>query len=95
MLTAFEYLDKGIGFVSKEQSMRDVFIWGSITKEEVSVLSTMILESGQRSQMVATLTRRVVRDYKKLQAGIIFIPRLVMTAQHLMTAGIRNPFGGN
>jgi hypothetical protein len=93
LTVAFEYMDKGIGFTTKNPNARDVVIWSSISPSEISVIAGAMLEGGQKSKVMATLTRRVARDYTKLQLTIITVPRLIMSVQHYLSNGFALPFG--
>lgn len=92
--TIFKNSDKFIGFTTKSESAKEVYIWASIDKSEITVIATSLVETGQRSQIAATLVRKVARDYTKLQLGIILLPRFLMTVQHYLSNGFANPFAG-
>jgi hypothetical protein len=91
----FGFMDTGIGFTTKKQEARNVMIWKTIDKEEVSVISAFLIERGQTSPMVAGAVRKMTRNYRHLQLGMIMLPRFVMTAQHYMQNGFKLPFGNN
>jgi hypothetical protein len=91
LTTAFQYMDKGISFTTKNKA--DVMIWSSIDKSEIEIIAVTLLEGGMRSKVVATAVRKVTRDFRKLQLGIILVPRFIMTFTNYMENGFALPFG--
>jgi hypothetical protein len=94
LLVFFKNADKFIGFTTKGKTANDIFIWQSIQKDEIEVISTAMLENAQRSKVIATVTRNITRNYQKLQMGIILIPRFIMTVQNYIQNGIGLTIGG-
>lgn len=90
----FQFTDKGIGMTTKNKEAKTVFIWSTIDNEELEVIVTALLESGQRSKLIASSVRNITRNYQKLQMGLILAPRFVLTVQHYLNNGFNLPFGG-
>jgi hypothetical protein len=82
----FKGMDKVIDFTTKHQ-ITQVNIWSSIEDDEIKIIAVALLETGQRSRVVSTITRRMARDYTKLQIGIITLPRFIQTYKHYMSNG--------
>jgi hypothetical protein len=83
----FKGVDKLIDFTTKTQMIPNVTIWSSIEDSEITVIAVAMLETGQRSKVVSTITRRMANDYTKLQMGIITLPRFIETYKHYMANG--------
>lgn len=91
----FQLTDKGIGLTTKKEEARVVLIWSSIDNDELDVIVTTLLESGQKSKIIAQSVRNITYNYKKLQMGLILAPRFVLSVQHYLHNGFKLPFGGN
>ena len=77
LLSDFEYLDKGIWLYSMSQDQQP--IWSDMAREEVEVLSSIMLKRGQRSPEAASAVRALVDSDIYIQVGAITIPRAIKT----------------
>jgi hypothetical protein len=91
---AFKHMDEMIGYTTKGKEPTDILIWKTIDKTDINVIAKAFVEAGQKSTFVASAVRGVADKYTKLQLGIIFLPRLIMTVQNYVVNGFMNPFGG-
>lgn len=91
----FKLTDKGIGLTTKKEEARVVLIWSTIDNDELDVIVTTLLESGQKSKIIAQSVRNITYNYKKLEMGLILAPRFVLSVQHYLHNGFKIPFGGN
>jgi hypothetical protein len=87
MKVLFKGMDKTMELTTKRIPNGGINIWKNIEDEEVSIIANALLEAGQNSKVVSTITRRVIADYSKLQIGIILLPRFIDTYSNYMTHG--------
>lgn len=85
--TLFKGLDSAIGMTTKNPGAKNVQIWSTIEDFEVEIIATALLENSMKSKVFATVTRRITRDFMKLQIGIITFPRFYQTYSHYMQNG--------
>jgi hypothetical protein len=99
MKLLFAGMDKSIDLTLKQKVDGGVHIWGNIEEYEIKIMCVSLLEAGQSSKIVSTITRRVVADFSKLQIGIILFPRFLDTYSVYMKNGFgfgysQNQIGG-
>jgi hypothetical protein len=91
----FTGVDKAIDMTTKNRTPDGVHIWGSIEDFEITIIATALLETGQKSKVVSTVTRRLAQDYTRLQLGIIVFPRFYDSYRHYITNGFGFGFSQN
>jgi hypothetical protein len=83
----FNGTDKVISVTTKRALEEKVFIWSSVDDDEITMIATYMLEAGQKSRVVSTITRRMSRDYMLLNLSIIALPRFIETYKHYALNG--------
>lgn len=86
VLWTSDHLDYGLEAITKGH--RPVEIWSNLEYADAEILVDAFLEMGQKSERWAMAVRQVMDYEKRVQLGVILIPRAVKSIVHLFTYGI-------
>ena len=67
---------------------KSIIIWSDIDRDDASILADFLLERGRRDPYTAEIVRGMLDIQRKVQVGLILIPRAVATLSIYLQRGI-------